>query len=601
MRHFGILWGILLGGTCCVSVAELAAQQPVFSTLVHSVQTPVRGNTETRRPTSASSAHLGGVRPNQPDSEPAYSHIAVIGAVKTPVVFETTQNAVPLKNLIEQAGGETAESLGTVRIMEHADSQFITNLQSHPTLMVTDGQVVIVTSRGGRPARVNNPRQPLPNRFVLISGLAPGPLLFNIGNQSRTFGDLLQLLGQSPEMIVRQQVKATPPQDQWMELDSLLVHNTVIHFDKEAVSVDGVRDAVNRGFRFEAPVIFQSPTAEPVPAAVPAISTPVQPAPRKAVSDPPVPASPMPIIRPLPAPKRVTTDMSGESGTTGIEATGSTILFDEPMLFPKKATIEFEDPVPRTKTSGSPPLMLPKSWPNPNQDPPHDVDPVRRIERTSANRVTPDREIITVSAEVEASNTLLPATMPQGNQARIAATKPSHTGNANTPSWMAPQSWWALLVTVGVVVTSVLASRYVSRDNVLMSDVAIAPASTGTPDSSLESDPQFLQRLLVNKVPLIEEAATLPPVDRLHGIVLGQRRLVIHDAHEGVAGPHFRVRDASDNRQVELRLRRLMRGDPSATPKAAVVVHTAQVVGSRSSRVSPLEKALRTVRRGDAT
>jgi hypothetical protein len=87
--------------------------------------------------------------------------------------------------------------------------------------------------------------------------------------------------------------------------------------------------------------------------------------------------------------------------------------------------------------------------------------------------------------------------------------------------------------------------------------------------------------------------------------VIGGRRLVIHDAHESVTGPHFQVREAGDTREIEQRLRRLLRADRSGTRQTAVVASTSQVVGSRTSRVSPLEKALRTVApnhigRGDA-
>jgi hypothetical protein len=175
----------------------------------------------------------GGMRSQQAVSEPSY--IAVIGAVKTPQVFETTERAIPLQTLIERAGGQTADSIGSVRIMQHAKTRYMADLQHHRDLALTDGQVVFVLPRGGRPAQVVDPRKAPPDRFVLISGLAPGPLLFNLGNQSRTFADLLDLLGQPSEMIDRQQVSASLPHGQSMQFDSLLVHNTVIDFDPQAV------------------------------------------------------------------------------------------------------------------------------------------------------------------------------------------------------------------------------------------------------------------------------------------------------------------------------------------------------------------------------
>ena len=130
--------------------------------------------------------------------------------------------------------------------------------------------------------------------------------------------------------------------------------------------------------------------------------------------------------------------------------------------------------------------------------------------------------------------------------------------------------------------------------------VTPTPTAATTLESVPEEEQRFLQRLILNKIPLVEEEATLPPVDRLHGRVIGGRRLVVHEAHEGVAGPHFQVRDPSDTREIELRLRRLLRADRSSTKHPPVVVMATEAKGTRASRVSPLEKALRTVGRGDA-
>ena len=463
--------------------------------------------------------------------------------------------------------------------------------------------------RGGQPARVTNTRQAPPDRFVLISGIAPGPLLFNIGNQSRTFGDLLLLLGQSPEMVSRQQVNATLPHGQWMERDSLLVHNSVIHFHQEAVFADGIREAVDKGFRYESPVKYES-TATALPTPIdpsPAKAVPVASPPKLPVIKPqPIYTRPVPVV-PTPTPK---IGVSSESVNSGIEAAGSTILFDEPMPFPKKTRVELDDEEqsPSVKTNGRTPLMLPKTWPAPEGESLDEKveDSARILERTSAEYDPEQSHIVTVSAEAAAEERTS-SSQPSAPPFEIAGR--DTTDSSNSASWFpSPQSWLALIVTVGVAVTSVVVSRRISRDeDSTEADAAPAaradssvPAPVATRETAHEDEQRFLQRLILNKIPLIEETATLPPVDRLHGLAIGGRRLVVHEAHDGVAGPHFQVRDPNDTRDVELRLRRLLRAD-RATPKPApVFVTAAGVQGTRTSRVSPLEKALRTVGRGDA-
>ena len=562
-------------------------------------------NTQGVSQPAAQTTRPRGVRQTQPVFEPSF--IAVIGAVKTPTVFETAEPAVPLKTLIERAGGETAESIGTVRIMERTHTRFMTTLQNHLDLSVTHGQVVFVVPRGGRPARVTDPRQPPPVRLVLISGLARGPLLFNIGNQSRTFGDLLVLLGQSPEMFALQQVKATQPQGQWMERESLLVHNTVIDFNPEGVNTDGVRAAVDRGFRYEIPVQLASPAT-----AVPEVIGPATVAPAEIALDPTPP-----VVRPSPARVRIappaTSRLTTERSASGIERTGSSIPFDEPMPFPTRSHAEVDvneqltEPNPVIKSDGRAPLMLPKTWQNPETEETEGEgeDPARRIERTSASHSSGEGDIITVSAETEALDSQLstPAAPRSASPVHPVDSGVATTETASAFLW--PQSWLALFVTIGVAATSVVVSRIVSREAGATAKSSASPSapvaleSVDTPVSPAEDEQRFLQRLIVNKVPLIEEEAILPLVDRLHGMSTGGRRLIVHEAHEGVVGPHFKVSEPNSTLDVELRLRRFMRADGSPSKHDSKLVTTGHATGRHTSRVSPLERALRNVERGE--
>ncbi len=605
MRISGHLGATLISLASCLLAGELIAQQPLPGSQLRMGQSGSNFNAQSVSQPAVQTAGPGVARQNQPATEPIY--IAVIGAVKTPTVFESAEPAVPLKTLIERAGGETTESIGTVRIMERTQTRFMTTLHHHLDLAVTHGQVVFVVPRGGRPARVTDPRQPPPARLVLISGLARGPLLYNIGNQSRTFGDLLLLLGQSPELFARQQVKATLPQGQWMDRESLLVHNTVIDFNPEGVNTDGVRAAVDKGFRYELPVRLAATATSVSP-----VRGPATVAPTARVLDPPLPVvQPQPVRAIIARP--AASDPMTERSASGIERMGSSIPFDEPMPFPARTPVEVDaneqsaEPSPVIKSDGRAPLMLPKTWQNPDQDEAEAESPASKIERTSASHPASDGDIITVSAETEALDSPQP-TLADPSSASPAPPVESRAATAETASsfpW--PQSWLALIVTVGVAATSVVVSRIVSRETASTvempeppsASVAPEPVATQAPAPAVEDEQRFLQRLIINKVPLIEEEASLPPVDRLHGMSIGGRRLIVHEAHEGVVGPHFKVRDPNDSRALELRLRRLMRAGSPSTKHASMLVTTAQVTGARSSRVSPLERALRSVERGD--
>ncbi len=612
----------LTAWVCCLVAGGLSAQQPASGgqagmatkQIQRSRPLPMRnGERRTYSETSQSTSFLADAPSSAAKQQPPQqqqpvgelSYMAVIGAVKSPTVFETSEHSVPLHTLIERAGGETRESLGSIRIMERGVSRFSVTIQSGRDQPITNGQIVFVTPRGGRPAHVVDPRQPLPDRLILISGLARGPLLFNIGNQSKSFGDLLVTLGQSPEMVANQQVTATAPQGMWMDLDSLLVHNTVVHFDSHAVNIDGVQSAIQRGFQFEIPakldVSAGGPAASPTPVEVPGNAPPVSvPRPSPVRMTPPVP---------------VTSDESNAMTGSGIEPAGSSVPVREPMAFPaaSKSEAEVNQPPTSDQSDGRVRLMLPRNWPNPDDSESETEDPARVIERTSAGVGQQTSHIVTVAAEIEevqphlASRRLAIEPISEGMDEE-ATPLPRLTSAGGPPSWA------VLLAVVGVAASSVFASRHLSREEAHLDEtlpVAEEPlleptvASIHTAAES-ENDQRFLQRLIMNKVPLIEEEASVPVVERLHGMSVGGKKLVVHEAHEGVAGPHFKVRDRHDTRELELKLRQLMRAgrtpssDTAAKPELVHATNATErdVPGPHRTKTSPLERALRTVDQG---
>ncbi len=544
------------------------------------------------------SARLGMTRQRPTISDSPF--VAVFGAVKTPAVFETTELSVPLQTLIERAGGETSESIGSVRIMEHAATRFKPNQSSKLNLQIARGQVVFVVPRGGRTAQVFDPRRPAPDKIVLITGLKSQPLLFNIGNQPRAFGELLIKLGQSEDLMAKGQVAGTLPQGTLMDLESQLAHHVGIHFEPEAVNQKGFQRAVEDGFSSEPLVQLEGPRT-----ASPASPTPIVPILN--------PVRPTPVIEREPTPIRitpaspVTSDLSSVPEGTGIEPAGSSIQFDEPMPFPSSETDEDdEDMLEEThrQSNGIVPLMMPKTWQYQGKSPEGEVeDPVQTINRTSAGQLHRSTHIRTASAEFEQMSPPKLDMEPE----LLALEAPSGVPTVKSSTYSGPQSWFALLVTIGIAALSLVVSRHIGRERFSSPQVEavtkksdhLTSATEATTVTSQEDEQRFLQRLIMNKVPLLEEESTLPSIDRLHGTAIGGRRLVINDAHENLAGPHFKVREPRDTRAVELRLRQLMRTGSNSSRQTVSVGTTTDPRESHVSKVSPLERALRNVERGD--
>ena len=607
MRQTRLLTCAIVAWACWLAVGELSAQQPAArgpSPFVPAVKGRKAINMNASRAESSpqetwtSGSHT-------PDSSGAeLTSIAVIGAVKRPAVFETTRRSVPLGELIERSGGLTSKSLGTVCMMDRGRTRVLVNLDRSADQLIEHGQVVFVAPRAGsQPQPIMTSRQPIPDKLILLSGLSRGPLLFNIGNQSRTLGDLIVSLGQSPEMLDREEVTPAHPDGGTMDLGSVLVSNTVVHFNPESVDPGGIQQALQNGFRFEPPTNLDTPVAVPESRSAPAslVSPSALPAVRQPVN---VPRPSLPPVTPVPP---VSLNDTRPSAGSGIEAAGSSVFSDEPLPFPPKVELKQESifDIPDKKSDGRVPLFLPRAWQN-SDDSRTDADseePARKIERTSAKHARSREHIVTASAVAEDPKPSIARSTPATDLSVLGIDEFEDKSSQLDSSVAGPPTWMILLVVGGVAVSSVMVSRLHVRRESLSSDsrpanesVAAEPEAEQAPTA--EDDQRFLQRLILNTVTLIEEEAVLPTVERLHGASIGASRMVFHEAHEGgVAGPHFKVRAPGNTREIELRLRRLLREESSPQPRQELV-HSSPVQEASAPKTGPLERALRTVERG---
>ncbi len=654
MSHTRIILFVLTSWACSLMMDDLQAQAPQpRPQFVQAQQGRRATNVNVRRtaPTVTNSPIAENHAPSA--TEGARTYIAVIGAVNQPAVIETSEQSLPLGTLIQRTGGLSADSMGTVCLLDSERAHSIESIERTIHQRIENGQIVFLIPRGG-----NSPTQLLASRPVttriLITGLTAGPRLYRLDRQGWLFGDLLVNLGQSTQMFELGDVYATHPQGVRMTLDNELVANTIIHFNPAAVSQEGLRDAFLRGFRLEPTIRLDaqaSTTTAPSATARPENPTPV-PSNKKSTYVP----RPQPALEgslPPETSSLIPEELTPPSDGSEIEAAGSSSVSREPLPLPREADSNEEpsSPEPRTKAESRPPLMMPKSWQEPQgNSSDSDPDNTRIIERTSAGHHKQGHRVVTASAsnsiEDQPSRPTKPSSGPDLSEIENEGLG-DETGEA-TSLLSGPQSWIILVLVGGIVGASFIVSRFISRPDFVTraartqtegfsappaptqpskaipkpegaaQTIKITPvtrASAGTPRPSAaarepvnapktgpaqetvsEDDQRFLQRLIINKVTVVEEEPDPPQVDHLHGMAVGGSRLIIHEAHESVSGPHFHVHPQGDVREIELRLRRLLRTD--RLKKREDIVHTGEFRESRETHGGPLERALRTVERG---
>ena len=660
MSHTRLLLFALASWACSLAIGDVWAQAPAPRNPSQPFIPAQRGhkveNVNTRRAGSTSApTQLPELDPPS-QAQSALTYIAVIGAVNQPAVFETSERSLPLGMLIEKAGRLSADSYGGYCMLDMTRAQSIEPVARNVNQPVGSGQIVYIVPRGGNsPTQLLGSRAVSSTKKILITGLTNGPRLFRLDNQRLKLGEFVVALGQSIELLDQNEVIAFHPQVGVMNRDSELVANTVIHFNPAAVNPEGMLDAYRRGFRLEQPVRFDGqpvstlnpPTAQPVPTRT-VVPSPL-PANRRPELQPQTEATREGPVSPNSS-RLIPQTLTPASESTGIEATGSSALSREPLPFPN-GTDSDDASVPQgplIKGDGRPPLMMPKSWGAADDDATdHAAEDKsdRIIERTSAAHHRHGHQVITAAASITTTEKAKPRNPKPASGLDLSEIESEVQGEEESGAKSVvtgPQSWMILILVAGVVGASVIVSRLISRPDFTArsaqprregfstspapkssSKPAQAPSFTSQPvasstapvkqeipatkaasvqnvatveEASIEEEQRFLQRLIMNKVTVVEEEPVLPQIDHLHGSSVGGSRMIVHEAHETVAGPHFQVRDRGDARELELKLRQLLRTD--RLKKREVVVHAGEVRDPREAQAGPLERALRTVERG---
>jgi hypothetical protein len=574
MRHAGQLLFVLFVGLFCAA-GYLPAQQSKSA-----ANSNVAGRV----------AYRAAAQPTQsaaPQSAPQPVTVALLGAVHKPGIYISADGHATIGQLLKSAGGTTSESNQSIRIYVDAKSQGIDQIERLKSLPLQDGQVIYISPAGGGFSRTLSISK-TPYRPVVITGLGTTPLMLNLGDESHDLEWLIRRLGQSIEVLGHSQFATVCPQRQ--VYDNLLLPNTIVHFPPQTVNNEGVTRALQAGLVFERPVLIETtpettspmPQAPPPPPARPDVPPVIRPA---------IPATVPPAK--LPAPESTSTLLPG-SLDAEIEPAGSSVPSHEPLRLPRfedsDEEAEAESASPAVQPS-RPPIMMRPEWSTFGEETGDEAEEGRKIERTSAGVPQYDEEIVLAGAELAVTE------KPELAPTTIEASPATGTGTLS----LGVESWLAIAVTLGVAALSIVVTAILSRDDRAVAPSNVSAEETGieasAPISEAENDRRFLQRLIVNQVPLVEEDPQLPQIDHLHGIVIGGRRMVVHEAHETLAGPHFSVREPNDTRPLERRLRTVLRETSTETKRTEAAVVAAEPSHVRTA-TSPLERALRNVDRG---
>lgn len=520
---------------------------------------------------------------DEPASSGARMHVAVVGSVAAPATYLFSAPTTAAR-VLQAAGGLTADAGDNLLIVRQGRIHGPILLDSSDKELraagpLMDGDVLVFKARRGvrtalyqtlEPGAVG--RRGVENAMterathVACIGLAPYPVVLPLppgrATEQALLLELLRLTPQLAERSVRRVTDGSYTQD-----DGSLQDGTVLWFDPQLTATRALR-----------PV-------EPLPL------------PRTSLVD--EPAVPQPAVAPVP----VTSADSPAPGAIAsvpveppIRVAANGQLLAEPLPgFP----FVVRDPAPTVFSPadsasgfvGAPVLR---------GGAPIDVTEAAAAV-SSGVRSTPSRSLLTSAEFRSVSAATTPSTPPAGIRAPTVVQIPDATAAATLEGdapiadrpFSALESPVDFSILGGVLLAAAccLGASYLwSREERRRSSNLAAPGKLTVPTQPVaaltpRAVPSPLQQLLDNALPVIEEPAALERLARMHGPVVGQRRLMIDAPHAQVAPPHFALSRAAVHQQRQQRYERHLAA-ASAVPTPAAVSPAASPSPSPSSQAT---------------
>ncbi len=549
-----------------------------------------------------------------PDSQsPRY--VAVLGAVRSPRVFELPSRAVTVRELIEAAGGADGDYSGTLslirqgrRINSFFDPSRSTGADGIGTLL--DGDLLVLRPLAGvRTVEYSTTTGPgrashavaSSTVFVACVGVAPHPVVLPLRAEHATREYLLHRVFKLTAEEASRAVSVLPasglaPDDGTLGDGSVLLFNSGLlnfgpgaaeryHFPPPVPLVSGGETALAVMATTED--ISQPPPLETVPAVEP---PPVEPLVEQTHEPPPLPLLPG---APFDVYEQRDSEVSPPIEPARVEFGEATV---RPMY---EVTASSVPPFSRPDPA---PVMVDPLLPGPTSPEPH-LSP-RETRGPDGSEANPD--LAAPPTRVAAAGPgLLPP--PEQGTPTVGPRRSSPNRVADLPKRevvdLPEQSGTNPLLIV--LVTSVVAVLCVVVSWVWLkierrragegAQSAAAPraASLLTSPESRRAHP--LDDLLANRTPLIEERVFAREQGRLHGPCGGPRRVMIDPPHASAFAPHIhkttRRREKIEDRYVE-HLTAARRRRPERRPEAENSPETAVPREDNSGSSRPAASAM---------
>jgi len=479
--------------------------------------------------------------------------ISIVGAVRASDVFTTKKSRISLNELLKAAGGFAEGASTTFRVFRNGNIRYQAQYDEQQPVMLERGDVVVVVPM---PTHTLKQEDLVP---VVCLGLAPRPVCLLLEQNITTVSILAQRLLQKDQ--VAQAAQVFDPFGRSRQ--QFLVPGAVVVFDPASIDQQQLR------------ATQQFPPPRPLEPNEPQKSTNHQ-APEiteNGLRSWPVRVQPSAVNQSNPLTARPHRNQASTSSPVGTAVPSTSIDIPSP-LFSSENTVTVE-PSPAFQSHvqevAAPQLPPPKV---------HRAEPASwetdgKLAANPSTELIPEPEptlaqpIATAKVEPAVSSESAPA--PPVSK---PATKPAKTTSRSWGYVALTLGGLAVLCLVGSVLLSQLDRESVADFRVPRTEAADAQESK----ESNELDPSAA---------IIEEQILIPHQTALHGIAIGHRRIMVHERHTELAGPHFGER-AKRKRQREV-VHAVERQIESESPAETELPDRAEVAPQVTINPSPNE------------
>jgi len=493
--------------------------------------------------------------------------ISVVGAVKVSGVYAVDGKTTLLSELITAAGGLSDNASSTIRVLRNGRPGLQYYYRPDSTDVAMAGDIVIAVPK---PSVLHQKTDREENIVpVICLGLQDRPVCLPLDPSIASVEMLTRQLGQSEELGATAIVY-----DPFSRRDQrYLVSGSVVIFNSQLVNplpfrapetfpptlplkapeVETTAPAVTQTARAEDTEELQLPKITPdasAPAMTVAEETPAEAAPLITPGSSNEPASifdaPTSVVTVDPAPEQELADTEpannepADNETVAEVSAPAIAVSNGPLLMPSPAseeelaaTVSWELEQEKTKPPTADSLFASVSSTDPGPEPTlaEGID--------SAPAPPADAEMLSLNTNpVHTVSSVAPISEADSKLDKLLDRQINQPQKSDTSSWLFVALGVSCMA-VSFLGLSIMWSRWDrKRDEETIANME--PVTTeAKPEPVVESAVQEATEILDQAVPVIEEQVLMPQDVALHGVAIGHRRIVIHDKHETLAGPHF--------------------------------------------------------------